>query len=67
MADEFDSQEFYELMQTYRTARITDQAGVCRAVEAVKEFCRAIVEQRALTDRQRAHALSIVRSYVSQP
>jgi len=35
-----DEQEFYELMQAYRHAPVTDQEAVCAAFEAVKQIIR---------------------------
>ena len=32
-----NSQDFYELMQTYRHTPLSDQNGVCRAFDAVKK------------------------------
>lgn len=40
--DTLDSQEFYELMQTYRHADRTDQCAVVAAFETVKEFVRRL-------------------------
>ena len=40
-----DSQEFYELMQDYRTSPITQQVYVIRAYEDVKNFIIKMVEE----------------------
>lgn len=41
--DIFDSETFYNLMQNYRHASLTDQSAVVVAFEAVKAFCREAV------------------------
>lgn len=43
--DEFDGRMFYELMQAYRHAPLHDLAKTIEAFEAVKSFCRDLVEE----------------------
>lgn len=43
--DEFDGRMFYELMQAYRHAPLHDQAKTIEAFDAVKAFCRDLVEE----------------------
>lgn len=38
--DPFDTEDFYELMQAYRHAPLSDQGKVLMAFEAVKIFCK---------------------------
>lgn len=45
MGDQFDSQEFYELMQEYRHACVSRQSAIFDAFEAVKEFARSTPKQ----------------------
>lgn len=45
MTDIFDEQEFYELMQQYRTADIMPQTEVVTAFEAIKTFIREGMRQ----------------------
>lgn len=45
LKDRLDSQEFYEMMQEYRQAPISNQAGVTFRFNAVKEFILASIEQ----------------------
>ena len=40
MADSFDEQDFYELMQQYRTTPPEKQAQAIKAFENVKSFVR---------------------------
>jgi len=43
--DIFDEQEFYDLMQTYRHTKMTEQDNVVLAFEEVKTFIREQMEQ----------------------
>jgi len=43
MADIFDDQPFYELMQQYRLAPLVPQRDVLACFEAVKDFARAVI------------------------
>lgn len=43
-AVDVESQEFYELMQSYRHMPPGNQAAVCMAFEAVKKFVRGIAQ-----------------------
>lgn len=45
MRDEFDTEEFYNLMQNYRHAPLADQQMTIEAFEAVKAFARYMVRQ----------------------
>ena len=49
MSDWLDGEEFYNVMQSYRMAPVTDQAAVCAAFETVKEAIR----QKSLVDAAR--------------
>ena len=42
-----EGREFYELMQAYRHAPLTDPAATCQAYEAVKAWVRNAAEERA--------------------
>ena len=41
-----EEQEFYELMQAYRHAPVTDQSAVVAAFEAVKQIIRDKCQER---------------------
>ena len=41
--DKLETQEFYDLMQTYRTMPITRQDLVIKAFEAVKSYIRSLI------------------------
>ena len=40
--DILDQEDFYNLMQTYRHAKVEDQRGVVDAFEAVKTYIRGL-------------------------
>ena len=53
--DQFESQDFYELMQEYRIAPLWDQDRTVRAFERVKTFARA-----AVAEEREAHKATMV-------
>ena len=48
LAEVLNSQEFYELMQTYRHAPINNQADVVSAFDAVRRFILSSVKRLLL-------------------
>lgn len=56
MADIFDDQEFYELMQSYRCAPMVNQKMVIDSFEAVKKFARKNSKVEILREAVRRHS-----------
>ncbi len=46
--DPFESEDFYNLMQSYRTAPVSRQSIVTHAYHQVQEFCRQQLEYATL-------------------
>lgn len=66
--DFIESKEFYDLMQLYRHAPISDQIGVVVAFESVKQYVRKglteLQAQLAEANRQRDAAIADILSLV---